>query len=124
MSANTLSVAIRVIACDRHDRSSRKMIRHNVAIDYLRGFIVVLVVAHHSVIAYSPYAHFDPVHYLWGAPMVDTARWRGFDLMVLFDDNFFMSLMFFLSGLFVWPGLARKGCGTFLRDRVLRLALP
>lgn len=100
------------------------MIRHNVAIDYLRAFVVVLVLAHHSVIAYSPYAHFDPVHYLWGAPIVDTERWRGFDLLVLFNDNFFMSLMFFLSGLFVWPGLARKGCGTFLRDRVFRLALP
>jgi peptidoglycan/LPS O-acetylase OafA/YrhL len=100
------------------------MIRHNVAIDYLRAFVVVLVLVHHSVIAYSPYARFDPVHYLWGAPIVDTAHWRGFDLLVLFDDNFFMSLMFFLSGLFVWPALARKGCGAFLRDRILRLALP
>jgi peptidoglycan/LPS O-acetylase OafA/YrhL len=100
------------------------MTRHEVAIDYLRAFVVVLVLAHHSVIAYAPYAHFDPLHYLWGAPIVDAARWRGFDLLTLFNDIFFMSLMFFLSGLFVWPGLARKGCATFLRDRGLRLALP
>jgi hypothetical protein len=59
-----------------------------------------------------------------GAPIVDTERWRGFDLLTLFNDIFFMSLMFFLSGLFVWPGLARKGSMTFLRDRGLRLALP
>jgi hypothetical protein len=45
-------------------------------------------------------------------------------LLSLFNDIFFMSLMFFLSGLFVWPGLVRKGCLTFLRDRGLRLALP
>ena len=35
-----------------------------------------------------------------------------------------MALMFFLSGLFVWPSLARKKDWGFLRDRVLRLGLP
>jgi glucans biosynthesis protein C len=73
------------------------LIRHNIAIDYLRAFVVLLVLAHHSVIAYAPYAHFDQLHYLWGAPIVDTARWPGFDLLTLFNDIFFMSLMFFLS---------------------------
>lgn len=100
------------------------MIRHDVAIDYLRAFVVVVVLAHHSIIAYAPYAHFDQVHYLWGAPIVDTERWRWFDLLTIFNDIFFMSLMFFLSGLFFWPSLARKGYVTFLRDRGLRLALP
>jgi glucan biosynthesis protein C len=35
-----------------------------------------------------------------------------------------MQLMFFLSGLFVWPSLVRKGAQTFLIDRVLRLGVP
>ena len=35
-----------------------------------------------------------------------------------------MSLMFFLSGLFVWPSLTRKGSWTFLWDRIVRLGLP
>jgi hypothetical protein len=35
-----------------------------------------------------------------------------------------MALMFFLSGLFVWPSLTRKKEWGFLRDRVLRLGLP
>ena len=35
-----------------------------------------------------------------------------------------MSLMFFLSGLFVWPSLMRKKDWTFVRDRVLRLGVP
>ena len=35
-----------------------------------------------------------------------------------------MSLMFFLSGLFVPSSLARKGSGTFLSDRFLRIGLP
>ncbi len=35
-----------------------------------------------------------------------------------------MSLMFFISGLFVWPALKAKGARIFLRDRLLRLGLP
>jgi hypothetical protein len=33
-------------------------------------------------------------------------------------------MFFFLSGLFVWPGLARKGPLDYLRDRLIRLGLP
>lgn len=56
--------------------------------------------------------------------MVDSQRWSGFALLIGFNDTFFMSLMFFLSGLFVWRSLARKGAAGFLRDRVLRLGVP
>ena len=89
---------------------------------YLRAFVTVLVVAHHSVIAYaliSPNAvPRSPVHpWLAGIPIVDAGhRLIGFDLFALFNDTFFMSLMFLLSGLFVGPSLARKGSGNFLRD--------
>jgi len=102
----------------------RKMNRHNIAVGYLRGFIIVLVLAHHSAIAYSVFARFNSQHYLWGAPIVDSQRWLGFDLLVLFNDIFFVPLMFFLSGLFAWPSLARKGNWAFVRDRSLRLGLP
>jgi peptidoglycan/LPS O-acetylase OafA/YrhL len=95
------------------------------AFDYLRGFIVMLVVFHHSVLAYCRYGHFDKQHYLWStAPIVDTRRWLGFDLMVLFNDGYFMPLMFLLSGLFVWPSLGRKGGAEYCRDRARRLGLP
>lgn len=96
-----------------------------VAFDYLRGLIVVLVVLHHSVLAYCRFSHFDRVHYLWSsAPIVDTSKWLGFDLIVLFNDNYFMPLMFLLSGLFVWPSLTRKASLTYCRDRLLRLGVP
>jgi peptidoglycan/LPS O-acetylase OafA/YrhL len=104
--------------------------KYNHAIGYLRAFIVALVVAHHSVLAYHPFAPPAPASLLpqprwWGAfPVVDTRRWSGFSLFVGFNDVFFMSLMFFLSGLFVWHSLQRKGSATFLRDRLLRLGLP
>ena len=35
-----------------------------------------------------------------------------------------MALMFFLSGLFVAPGLLRKGCWTFVTDRIWRIGVP
>jgi len=106
-------------------RALIRMTRHNVALDYLRTCIIVLVLGHHSALAYTYYARFDPKHYLLStAPIVDTQRWRGFDLFVLFNDIFFMSLMFLLSGLFVWSSLARRGGRPFLRDRSLRLGLP
>lgn len=103
---------------------------YNVAIGYLRMFIVLLVVAHHAVLAYHPYAPAPPASLveqprLWQAfPIVDSHRWSPFSIFVSFNDIFFMSLMFLLSGLFVWPSLTRKGSAIFLRDRALRLGLP
>jgi peptidoglycan/LPS O-acetylase OafA/YrhL len=102
----------------------------NLSIDYLRAFITFLVVVHHAVLAYHPYAPPPPASLLtqprlWAAfPVVDAQRWTGSALIVGFNDVFFMSLMFFLSGLFVWHGLARKATGRFIRDRALRLGLP
>jgi hypothetical protein len=45
------------------------------------------------------------------SPVVDH-RWAGFDLIALFNDTFFMPLRFFVSGLFVWRSLTRKGRGN------------
>src|SRR5579864_4433528 len=102
----------------------------NIAIGYLRAFITVLVLVHHAVLAYHPYAPTPPTSLvaqprLWQAfPVVDSQRWSVFSMFVGFNDIFFMSLMFLLSGLFVWKSLQRKGSGVFLRDRMLRLGLP
>ena len=45
-------------------------------------------------------------------------------LLAGFNDIFFMALMFFVSGLFVWHSLTRKGEVRFLGDRGRRLGLP
>lgn len=97
----------------------------NAALDRARTFITLLVLANHSVVAYTAFGRFYPNHYLWStAPIVDSQKWIGFNVLTLFNDAFFMALMFFLSGLFVWPSLQRKGIGHFLRDRALRLGVP
>jgi len=99
--------------------------RRRIGLDYLRAFVIVLVVLHHAVLAYCTFGHFNMQHYTWStAPIVDSQQWRGFDLAVLFNDSYFMPLMFLLSGLFVGPSLTRKGSAAYLRDRARRLALP
>jgi len=94
-------------------------------IDYLRSSITVLVVAHHSSLAYTTFASFNKQAYILSThPIVDKARWIGLDIFENFNDVFFMSLMFFISGMFVLPSLSRKGVANFIRDRCYRLFLP
>jgi glucan biosynthesis protein C len=96
------------------------------AFDYLRVFVIFLVIVHHAVMAYctdGTAAHGG--NYTNGsAPVVDTVAWHGFNLVVQWNDGFFMPLMFLLAGLFVRPSLERKGLGRYLADRALRLGLP
>ncbi|MFZ0676897.1 acyltransferase family protein [Candidatus Binatus sp.] len=102
----------------------------NIAIGYLRGFLVVLVLAHHSVLAYIDGAPPQATSLLANPPywrafmVVDSHHWVGFSLFTGFNDDFFMSLMFFVSGLFVWSSLQRKGNSSFVRDRLRRLGIP
>src|SRR3954471_2402773 len=80
--------------------------------DRARTFITLLVLVHHSVLNFTYFGEGD------------SQRWLGFDLVVLFNDSFFMAFMFFISGLFVWNSLANKGWAAFLRDRAWRLGVP
>jgi peptidoglycan/LPS O-acetylase OafA/YrhL len=100
------------LAAPAQTRAAPKAKARNAALDRARTFITLLVLIHHSVIAYTYFGHTDRDAFL------------GFDGVVLFNDSFFMAAMFFLSGLFVWPSLQRKGTGWFLRDRLWRLGLP
>jgi glucans biosynthesis protein C len=111
-------------------QSVRALPRASLAIDNLRAVVILLVLSFHSVLAYLRFLppeppRFDAPPYLWRAiPIIDHQRWLGFDLFCAWQDVFLMSLFFFLSGLFVWTSLARKGSGPFLRDRMLRLGVP
>ncbi|HEV7238418.1 MAG TPA: acyltransferase [Thermoanaerobaculia bacterium] len=101
----------------------------NVPLGYLRTFLTVLVVAHHAVLAYHPYAPPAPKSLdsslIWGAfPIVDAQRWPGIELFVAFNDGFFMALMFLISGVFAWSSLVRKGAMGFVRDRARTIGLP
>jgi hypothetical protein len=117
----------------RHDEMPARVVAqqgHSLALGYLRGFLVVMVLAHHSVLAYLDIPMTQAKSLLtqpqyWRAFMVvDHQRWTGFSMFTGFNDDFFMSLMFFVSGLFVWSSLQRKGGAVFARERVRRLGIP
>jgi hypothetical protein len=104
--------------------------RNCLALANLRGAVILVLVAFHSASAYlgslpqAPYP-FDKAPYLWSAfPIIDKSRWFGLDLFCAWQDVYLMCLMFFLSALFVWPSLARKGAARFVGDRVVRLGVP
>lgn len=106
------------------------MSKTSLALNNLRGYAVLIVIAFHSSIAYvrnQPPAAlpFDQPPYSWIAnPIVDSDRWLGFDVFCAFTFLYMMQLMFFVSGLFVWPSLKRKSSVGFLYDRFLRLGVP
>jgi peptidoglycan/LPS O-acetylase OafA/YrhL len=102
--------------------------RYEPAMGYLRGFVVFLVVVHHSILGYMPGVPaptpFAGGPMLWRAfPVLDSARWAPTGFIAGFGDAFVMALMFLLSGLFVTGSLKRKGVRRFLRDRLLRLGV-
>jgi Acyltransferase family len=94
-------------------------------VDYLRSAITLLVVAHHSSLAYTTFAYFDKKAYINSScPIVDTHRWIGLDIFENFNDVFFMFLMFFIGGLFLSKSIKRKGLIVFIKDRIYRLFIP
>jgi glucans biosynthesis protein C len=106
------------------------MSRSSMALDNLRGVVILIVLAFHSVLAYVSWipprsVGFDDPPYQWRSfPILDSHRWFGFDLFCAWQDVYLMSLMFLLSGLFVWPSLARKRNWGYVRDRIIRLGVP
>ena len=112
-----------VLACS-------EMSKTNWPLKNLRGVLLLLIVAFHAVSAYivtqpaTPPA-FDSPPFDWRVfPIIDNQRWLGFDLFCAFQFLYLMQFMFFLSGLFVWPSLQRKGIWGFVRHRLVRLGIP
>jgi peptidoglycan/LPS O-acetylase OafA/YrhL len=104
----------------------------NIPLGYLRAIIIVLVLVHHTTVAYllpvAPPPASSLVEYLHSiraiSPVIDVVHSRLFFFVIFFNDRFLMPLMFFLSGLFVWGSLQRKGRLVFFRDRMIRLGIP
>ncbi len=97
----------------------------DIAIDYLRGIVIFLVVFHHAALAYTSFSTFNETRYVAStAPIVDASRWPFLDAFVTFNDTFFMALLFFVSGIFTFSSLERKGSGGFFIARLQRLGIP
>lgn len=86
-------------------------------LDYLRGWMVLLVVLDHAMHAYSP--HFKK---FWYIP--DFGGTLFFDLWHMHNDAIMMPMLFFLAGMFVLSSLKRRGFIDFCKEKFFRLILP
>lgn len=111
-------------------RSGAPAPRTDGAINNLRAVVVLFVIAVHSVLGYAASAPhgpipFDTPPYSWRTfPVLDPARFIGFDVFCAWADVFLMPLFFLVSGFFVWQSLERNGAAGFVRRRATRLVPP
>jgi len=100
------------------------------ALKNLRAYAIVAVVSFHSVLAYlasqpaAPQPFNNPPYHWLATPILDHQRWLAFDIYAAFQYVALMPVMFFLSGIFVWPSIVRRGSWSFLYGRLLRIGLP
>ena len=100
------------------------------ALKNLRAFAIVMVVSFHSLLAYltsqpaAPEPFNSPPYHWLATPILDSQRWLGFDIYAALQYVALMPVMFFLSGIFVWPSLLRRGGWKFFYGRLLRIGLP
>jgi len=89
-------------------------------IDNLRITLTVLVIFHHTAIAYGA---------LGGWCYISPKTVKGAEEIILssiltINQAFFMSLFFFISAFLMPASFDKKGSGTYLKDRFIRLGIP
>lgn len=85
-------------------------------VQWLRVFLITLVVAHHAA---QPYG---PTRGEWPIDDPTSSTWLG--AFFLLNSAFFMGFFFFLSGYFVSGSYDSKDGTAFVRDRAIRLGVP
>ncbi|MFW5791249.1 MAG: acyltransferase family protein [Desulfohalobiaceae bacterium] len=94
-------------------------------LDNLRAVLILVVVLDHAARAFSPESgidHFLPLHSSWFLDLDPDAPL--FSWLTDLQRAFAIPLLFFISGLLFEPSLQRRGVGSYLRSRSLRLGIP
>ena len=86
-------------------------------LDNLRAFVIVMVIVLHASITYMVYAP------QWWY-VLDPDRSLPFTMLVLLVDVPLMPALFFVAGYFALPSLQRRGLDGFIREKLVRLAIP
>jgi peptidoglycan/LPS O-acetylase OafA/YrhL len=86
-------------------------------LDNLRAVVIVLVIVLHASITYMAY----PPQWWY---VLDPDQSLLFTAIVLVVDVALMPTLFFVAGFFALPSLERRGLGGFIREKLVRLALP
>jgi peptidoglycan/LPS O-acetylase OafA/YrhL len=87
--------------------------------DHLRAALVILVVLHHVAMVYGG---IQPFYYL--EPPTDVLSFLLPMIFVLLNQGWFMGAFFLLAGYFTPGSYDRKGSGSFIKDRLIRLGIP
>ena len=90
-------------------------------VDNLRAGLVILVVLHHVALVYGG---IQPFYYLEPPPITDPAAFLAPMIFVLLNQAWFMGAFFLFAGYFTPGSYDRKGTGSFVKDRLLRLGIP
>ena len=79
--------------------------------DYLRAFVITLVLLVHAALAYTTSAFINPQNPMANSnPVVNAQRWMGFDLIVAFGETFFHAAAVFCLRLVCLAECGKKGC--------------
>jgi glucan biosynthesis protein C len=90
-------------------------------IDHWRAALVILVVLHHVALVYG--ASVQDFYYL-EPPFNDTLTFMVLLVFALFNQAWFMGALFLIAGYFTPASYDRKGPGSFLKSRLVRLGIP
>lgn len=88
-------------------------------IDNIKTLLTVLVILHHTLIAYSSSEgwYFNEPTTLLGARVIMT-------MFISINQSFFMGYFFLLAAYFTEVSFAKKGALKFITDRLIRLGTP
>jgi len=85
-------------------------------VQWLRVFLIVLVVAHHAAAPYGPTGGAWPVD--------DPASTDWLSPFFALNAAYFMGFFFLIAGYFTAGSYDRKGGATYVRGRLIRLGIP
>ena len=89
-------------------------------IDNLRWLMIIFVVLMHVNVTYSMLGGW---YYIEKAKL-DVFQTLYFGIYGSFTQAYFMGFLFFIAGYFVPGSYDRKGVGTFIKERLIRLGIP
>lgn len=88
-------------------------------VDNLRVLMTILVIMHHTIIAYG-----GPGGWYFAEPTHIKPALVVMTLFVATNQSFFMGFFFFLAAYFTEPSYNKKGATRFLAERLKRLGIP
>ncbi len=107
--------------------SSTRVLNHQIQpetrlpwVDNVRTAVIFLVVNLHCCVTYSYVGGW----YMNDGPELSLTEKLPFIVWVFHLQAFFMGLLFFLAGWFAHGAIRRRGPGSFLLERLVRLGLP